>query len=109
MNDSATEIPPFPDLSASPLQRFSAHLQGGNGRAEARYRDLSIRSAFQPIFSFAHARPVGYEGLARAVDIEGNTVSPMTLLSGEKTFEGTVFLDRLLRTLHLANFVTPAF
>jgi hypothetical protein len=31
-----------------------------------RYRGLSLSSHFQPIFSIAHGRAVGYEGLIRA-------------------------------------------
>ncbi|WP_201770523.1 hypothetical protein [Pseudomonas sp. Ant30-3] len=31
-----------------------------------RYRGLSLTSHFQPIFSIAHGRAVGYEGLIRA-------------------------------------------
>lgn len=99
----------FPELSAPSLRPFSAHLGRSGGQVEASYRGLTVRSAFQAIFSFAHARPVGFEGLARAGDASGASVSPMTLLEGERTIEGTVFLDRLLRALHLANFLSHPF
>ncbi|RPH50167.1 MAG: hypothetical protein EHM91_02305, partial [Planctomycetota bacterium] len=65
----------FPDLAAAPLRAFNGHLRPADAHVEGRYKDLSIRSAFQPIFSFAHARPVGFEGLARATDAQGNAVS----------------------------------
>lgn len=74
------------------------------GSFGASHRGLQVRSAFQPIFSYAHRRPVGYEGLLRAQDAAGNPVSPMTLLDAIDDFEETVFVDRLLRALHVANF-----
>jgi len=87
-----------------PLSRFVERLHASEGQFEASYRDWRIQSAFQPIFSFAHARPVGFEGLARARDLSGGAVSPMTMLSSESSAEGTIFLDRLLRALHVSNF-----
>ena len=99
----------FPDLAAPPLRAFDGHLKPAGSTVEGSYKGLTIRSAFQPIFSFAHARPVGFEGLARATDAQGNAVSPITLLEGERSIEGTVFLDRLLRALHLANFLRNPF
>ena len=39
------------------------------GRMRGHYQGLRITSAFQPVFSIAHSRPVGYEALARAVDL----------------------------------------
>ncbi len=91
------------------VQRYSSLLSRQDGHLEAAYRDYRIRSAFQPIFSFAHNRPVGFEGLARARNGAGETVAAGTLLSADNTPEGIIFLDRLLRTLHLANFSGPAF
>ena len=104
-----TPSPVLPDFSDSPLRSYASLLQSKDGSIEARYKNRILRSAFQPIFSFAHARPVGFEGLVRANDLAGNSVSPLTLLSEEHAIEGTIFLDRLLRTLHIANFVHRAF
>src|ERR1043166_2088897 len=77
----------------SVLRRFAPHLRLSDGCAEACYRDFRIKSAFQPIFSFAHNRPVGFEGLARAWHVGGAVVSPGALLSVERSTEGVV-LDR---------------
>ena len=40
-----------------------------------------ISSVFQPVFSFAHRRPVGYEGLVRGADADGKTYSATELLA----------------------------
>jgi len=100
------EIPRF-DTPA--LSRYSEHLFTNESRVEARFQNYSIRSAYQPIFSFAHGRPVGFEGLARAQSPAGAPVSPGELFGSAAGLESTVFLDRLLRTLHLANFSAPAY
>src|SRR5579883_3177043 len=91
------------------LRRYSEHLVAGEAQVEARFQNFSVRSAFQPIFSFAHGRPVGFEGLARATSAAGAPISPGELFSAAAGLESTVFLDRLLRTLHLANFSDPAY
>jgi len=98
-------IPAF----AGPLRLYGEHLQTADSGIEAKFHDYRIQSAFQPIFSFAHGRPVGYEGLARARSSADAPVSPGELFASAGTLEDTVFLDRLLRALHLANFNDPAF
>ena len=45
----------------------------------ADYHHLTLSSHFQPIFSISHRRPVGYEGLIRAVDTEKQPHSPMAV------------------------------
>jgi EAL domain-containing protein (putative c-di-GMP-specific phosphodiesterase class I) len=63
-----------------------------------------LESVFQPIFSLFHCRTGGSEALVRGIAPDGRRVSAMEILSlpgrngGDK-----VFLDRLLRSLHLAN------
>jgi len=63
-----------------------------------------INSAFQPIFSPAHKRIVGYESLVRAKDSEGRPVSPAELFSPQKQESYHVLLDRLCRYVHILNF-----
>jgi EAL domain-containing protein (putative c-di-GMP-specific phosphodiesterase class I) len=98
---------PLPVFGA-PLRTYSDHLQPVDAAVEARFLDYRIQSAFQPIFSFAHGRPVGFEGLARARTAAG-PVSPGELFGAATSLESTVFLDRLLRALHLANFNGPEY
>ena len=91
------------------LAAYAPHFARSGDRVDGRFRDFKIRSAFQPIFSFAHRRVVGFEGLARAWDPEGRPVSPPALLASASEGDEAVFLDRLLRALHTANFSTYAF
>jgi EAL domain-containing protein (putative c-di-GMP-specific phosphodiesterase class I) len=96
-------------FSTACLRPYAHHLLRDQERIEARYKGCVIESAYQPIYSFAHARPVGFEGLARARDARGRAVPPLELLAQERSLEGTVFLDRLLRALHVANFKLQPF
>jgi EAL domain-containing protein (putative c-di-GMP-specific phosphodiesterase class I) len=73
-----------------------------------RYRGLSLSSHFQPIFSIAHGRAVGYEGLVRAHHADGRPESPATLLAMPKDGRGCLELDRTCRTLHMHNFARQA-
>ena len=66
--------------------------------------DYRLRSVFQPIFSFAHARPIGYEALVRAVGPDGQAISPVDLFSRASSLEESILLDRSCRALHAVNF-----
>src|SRR5712671_4491592 len=102
-----TKTRAIPRLDSPPLRQYADHLLSNESHVEARFQNYRVRSAFQPIFSFAHGRPVGFEGLARAQSPAGTPVSPGELLGSAAGLESSVFLDRLLRTLHLANFSDP--
>ena len=47
----------------------------------ADFHHLTLSSHFQPIFSISHRRPVGYEGLIRAVDPQKQPQTPLELLA----------------------------
>jgi EAL domain-containing protein (putative c-di-GMP-specific phosphodiesterase class I) len=66
---------------------------------------LELSSAFQPIFSPAHRRAVGVEGLIRARDKRGRMVPPLELFSEVPVGETRILLDRQCRSLHVSNFV----
>ncbi len=68
------------------------------------YKTNFLRSAFQPIYSIAHKRVVGYEALIRGQNSKGNRISPYDIFSADKSERAVVFLDRLCRYLHLGNF-----
>jgi EAL domain-containing protein (putative c-di-GMP-specific phosphodiesterase class I) len=107
-DDNVAELPPR--VPPDPIvNRYAPHLRRHEGHVESLYRNFRIRSAYQPIYSFAHNRPVGFEGLARAWNEQGEAVSPGMLLSADRSSQGIVFLDRLLRALHLANFSGPPY
>ena len=67
--------------------------------------EFRLSSHFQPILSLAHRRPVGYEGLIRARDSGGRSVSPVELLSKAPHGVSRMLLDRQCRSLHLRNFM----
>lgn len=88
---------------------------GVNGRVRAggagvigTFRDCTIGSAFQPIFSLSHRNPVGYEALCRAKDPDGSPVSPLKLFGQSYGESGDVLLDRLCRAVHIRNFAACA-
>jgi len=66
--------------------------------------EFRLRSHFQPIFSLAHRRPVGYEGLVRATREGGGNVAPLDLLRTAPQGEARTVLDRRCRSLHVSNF-----
>ena len=69
-----------------------------------RYKQYKLHSAFQPIISIPHRRPVGYEGLIRAHTDEGEQCSPFDLFMQPKSSEEHLELDRICRRLHMANY-----
>ncbi|HEX5362772.1 MAG TPA: EAL domain-containing protein [Gallionella sp.] len=77
---------------------------GNTGHVTAQFRDFSIASAFQPIFSLSHRSPVGYEALCRASAADGSPVSPLALFGQVKDESDNVLLDRLCRAVHVQNF-----
>ncbi|MFO8023714.1 EAL domain-containing protein [Thiohalophilus sp.] len=71
---------------------------------EGEFQGLSIHSAYQPIYSFAHQLPVGYEALMRATDRDGSSISPLEIFSNIKEQEALMHLEELTRTLHAINY-----
>ncbi len=83
----------------------AAIVADAEGMAIGRFKHLTARSAFQPILSLAHRRPVGYEGLLRAHAADGKPVPPLDAFRLAETEAETTFLDRLCRAVHLRNFL----
>lgn len=77
---------------------------GSTGHVTAQFRDFSIASAFQPIFSLSHRSPVGYEALCRARAPDDTPVSPLALFGQVQDESDNVLLDRLCRAVHVQNF-----
>lgn len=78
--------------------------QSSEGNVTGLFRDFTIGSVFQPIFSLSHQYPVGYEALCRAKDVNGLPVSPFALFNQVNEESDNVLLDRLCRTVHVQNF-----
>jgi EAL domain-containing protein (putative c-di-GMP-specific phosphodiesterase class I) len=68
------------------------------------YHDSMLTSHFQPIYSIAHRRAIGYEGLVRAKLPNGSPQSPAELFALPDNGQEMLELDRLCRTLHIENF-----
>ncbi|MCX4188877.1 EAL domain-containing protein [Methylophaga sp. OBS3] len=75
-----------------------------NATVSADYRQLTLHSHFQPIFSISHRRPVGYEGLIRCKNKQGENLSPVEVLRIPQNSHDNLALDRLCRRLHMHNF-----
>ena len=86
------------DLASSDLEKFSVQEEGG------KRHEFRLSSHFQPIYSLAHRRPVGYEGLIRATDPGGRNVPPAELFSKAQQDEARIHLDRQCRAVHVRNF-----
>ncbi|MFA6970665.1 MAG: EAL domain-containing protein [Gallionella sp.] len=77
---------------------------GDTGGVTGLFRDFTVATAFQPIFSLSHRNPVGYEALCRPVNADGMQVSPLALFGQVKDESDNVLLDRLCRAVHVQNF-----
>jgi len=98
---------PVPAARESVAQ-MASRLQTDEEGIFARYDDIVLRSAFQPIVSLAHRRVVGFEALMRGFTTDGRTIPPLQLLA-DATRAGTAgHLDRLSRFVHFANFKQQA-
>ena len=68
------------------------------------YGGCTLRSAFQPIFSFSHRRLVGHEALLRPVDASGRPVPPPTLFQRCASVQELRDLDHACSLLHARGF-----
>lgn len=74
----------------------------------AHFGEYEVTSAFQPIYSIAHRRPVGFEGLLRAYTAQGVAVPPGKVFGSAISDAETVVLDSLCWSLHAQNFLSMA-
>ena len=93
------------DFRPSALEAIEASICTESGRAVSPYRGLKLNSAFQPIFSLAHRRPVGHEALLRAYASDGATVPPPHVFALAEQHGEVTYLDRLCRTIHVRNYI----
>lgn len=92
-----------PDLEFLTAQLSRGTPATGSQHWTARCRDLALFSLFQPIYSCALHRQVGFEGLIRGVDPNQQVVPPGKIFSSDSLNE-MLAIDRLCRCLHLANY-----
>jgi len=92
IEDSPSALPPRPRIDDDGRRRTVC------------YGNLTLFSAFEPIFSVAHMRAAGYEAKLRAHDELNQSVSPMEVFGQAARLGDLLELDRLSQSLHLANF-----
>ncbi|MEW5790681.1 MAG: EAL domain-containing protein [Pseudomonadota bacterium] len=85
------------------LDRIEAAISARENIHYGRFGSLLLTSAFQPIFSLAHRKRIGSEGLLRAFSRSGEPVSPVDMFAAISDERQGIYLDRLCRTLHLRN------
>jgi EAL domain-containing protein (putative c-di-GMP-specific phosphodiesterase class I) len=91
---------------ATTLAAIEARLdRNGTGRVTGRFHQHHIDSHFQPIYSLAHGRVVGWEALMRGIDAAGRPAMPPAILSLPRNDLERSLLDCLSRAVHVDNFL----
>ena len=86
------------------LDEVLSHISLREGRPFVQWKGVRIESVFQPIYGLPQKRAVGFEALVRGRSPDGNIVFPGELFKMARSEEEAVFLDRLVRAVHLLNF-----
>ncbi|WP_169730102.1 EAL domain-containing protein [Halonatronum saccharophilum] len=86
------------------IDQISKLIQCKEDQSIARFNNLNLYTAVQPIFSLAHKRIIGYEALVRVKDDSKRWISPASLFTKKYEISEAILLDRLCRYLHIDNF-----
>jgi EAL domain-containing protein (putative c-di-GMP-specific phosphodiesterase class I) len=78
------------------------------GKAQGRFFNCTMSSAFQPIRLLDSGAVQAYEGLARSVSAQDQGLSLWKLLDHAASDDESIELDRLCRMLHAINFFRQA-
>lgn len=92
------------DESFSYISKIRQSVTLKKGHVSGWFQFYKLNSAFQPIYSLAHKRIVGYEALVRVTNRTGQAVPPPQIFSPDLDNSDHVFLDRLCRYIHMGNF-----
>lgn len=101
------------------LQKYLARLSDATGaatsiwldhegKAQGRFFNCTMSSAFQPIRAAGSGAVQAYEGLARSVSAQDQGLSLWKLLDHAASDDESIELDRLCRMLHSINFFRQA-
>ena len=101
------------------LQKYLARLSDATGaassiwldhegKAQGRFFNCTMSSAFQPIRQLESGAVRAYEGLARSVSAQDQGLSLWKLLDHAASDDESIELDRLCRMLHAINFFRQA-
>ena len=97
-------IPPEQQLEMHPSANIMEEIENTSTGYIGHFQKHTLKSVFQPIFSFAHNAPIGYEALLRITDINNNNIPPSLFFSSLKSQNELFFLENISRTLHIFNF-----
>ena len=86
------------------LDYIRQHINENNSYQTGNFYDYRLSTAFQPIYSLAHKRHIGFEALVRVKDTASQRIGPANLFQRNKSPGDHIFLDRLCRCIHLNNF-----
>jgi EAL domain-containing protein (putative c-di-GMP-specific phosphodiesterase class I) len=86
----------------------SSILLDHEGKAQGRFFNCTMSSAFQPIRQLDSSAVQAYEGLARSVSAQDLGLSLWKLLDHAASDDESIELDRLCRMLHSINFFRQA-
>lgn len=106
-------------MSFPVLQDYLARLSGPasatssiwldhEGRAQGRFFNCTLSSAFHPIRALQDGGVQAYEGLARSASAQDQGLSLWRLLDHAASDDESIELDRLCRLLHAINFFRQA-
>lgn len=87
-------------------RKFASAIFTQEGAIWCRYKQFEVTSAFQRIYNLNN-QVVGVEALARPF-VAQQPCSPLHLMAMAKEADEHIFLDRLLRAVHLRNFANLA-
>jgi len=90
------------------LEHIEPFTREEDGKISGRFGNIKLNSGFQPIFSLAHRRAVGFEALLRPQTEDGSPLSPLAVFDMVQDEAESVFLDRLCRVIHTKNFMAQA-
>ena len=88
----------FPGYTLSFVQSM---LTEQAGQASGWFKDLELRTVFQPAFSLPHKKAVGFQANVRGADEDGNDVDPAAMFGPVDNFSETCLLDLLGATTHV--------
>jgi EAL domain-containing protein (putative c-di-GMP-specific phosphodiesterase class I) len=101
LHSSNSPDPQYPRADLASI--YSLLLRDGS-QTVGNFAGLTIRSHFQPIFSVAHSRTVGFEALMRPADSNVNPVPPFDVFAMGTDPSHVLTLDRLASCIHVHNF-----
>lgn len=94
--------------ASGPTEAATSIRLDAEGRAQGRFFNCTMTSAFLPVRRLDTRAVTGYEGLARSVSAGDLGLSLWKLLDHAASDDESVELDRLCRMLHAINFFRQA-